>query len=124
MPAFIARFYGRGRAVESSQLDRPVGIIEETLPTLVLTVRELEPQGRAGFGLDRFLEEFHPRLPGRPASLTDVALQASADDVFPGGAAAPAPGKDVVEAQLAGREPLAAVLAAVAVAGEDVPPVE
>ena len=38
--------------------------------------------------------------------------------------APPAPGHDVVEREFAGREALAAILAAVAVAGEDVPAVE
>src|SRR5262249_58813800 len=63
-------------------------------------------------------------LLGRPAALADVAGHAGADDVLPGRRAALAARDYVVQAQLGGRVLLAAVLALVVVAGEDVPPVE
>src|SRR5262245_32253770 len=87
-------------------------------------MRELDAQGRAGTGLGRHADEAHAGFPGRTSPLADVASDAGTDDVLPGRAAAPAPGKDVIERQLAGCEPFAAVLAAVAVTREDVAPVE
>src|SRR4051794_8741937 len=106
------------------KFNRPVGVVEERFPALVLPVGQLEAEGGAGPGLDRRLDQAHARLGRGPPPLPDVALDAGADDVLPVGAAPAAPGHHVVEAQLAGREPPAAVLAAVAVAGEDVPPIE
>src|SRR5205823_2357120 len=60
----------------------------------------------------------------RAAALTHVALHAGADDVLPRALPALAARRDVIQAQLGGRELAAAVLALVVVAGEDVPPVE
>ena len=57
---------------------------------------------------------------GRAASLADVAGHAGADDVLPTRDAAPAAGHHVIEREFARREVLSAVLAQVAVAGEDV----
>src|SRR5262245_37771643 len=99
------------------QLDRPVCGVEERLPASVLPVRELEPKGRAGLGLQGFADQADSRLLRGAAPFTDVAFEAGADDVVPGGPAPLDPGDDVVEAQLAGGEAPAAVLAAVAVAG-------
>src|SRR4051812_5280387 len=112
------------RGYPSLELDGPVGVVEEGFPALVFAMRELEAQGRARLGLDRLAEQLHAGLAGGTAPLADVALEAGADDVLPGRLPATAAGEDVVEAQLAGGEPLAAILAAVAVAGEDVPAVE
>src|SRR5205823_4971926 len=56
--------------------------------------------------------------------LADVARHAGADDVVPGAYAALAARHDVVQAQLRGRIALAAVLALVVVAREDVAAVE
>jgi len=54
----------------------------------------------------------------------DIAGGAGTHDVLPGGFAAHAAGDYVVERKLAGWESLAAILAVVFVAGEDVPAVE
>src|SRR4051812_46984448 len=102
---------GRDPAGRLLELDRPVGVIEEGLPTLILPVRELHAQRRTGAGLDRLADQSHAGLPWGAASLADVALQAGADDVLPGRLTAAAPRQDVIEAQLAGGEPLAAILA-------------
>src|SRR5262249_43732071 len=112
----------RGRG--SLQLDRPVGVFQEGAPGLVLLVGQFQVEHRAALGLLRLVNEVHVRLLRRPAALLDVAGHAGADDVLPGARAPLAAGHHVVEAQLAGRELLAAVLALVVVAGEDVPPVE
>src|SRR5262249_23199520 len=69
-------------------------------------------------------DQAHVGLLGRPAALADVAGDAGTNDVVPGAHAALAARHDVVQAQLVGREALAAVLALVVVAGENVPPVE
>src|SRR5215469_7562652 len=87
-------------------------------------MRELEGEDGAGAGPRGGADQAHAGLAGGAAPFADVALQAGADDVLPGRPAAPAAGEDVIEAQLGGGEPLAAVLAAVAVAGEDVAAVE
>src|SRR5207244_3701450 len=60
----------------------------------------------------------------RAAALADVAAHAGANDVLPGALTALAARNDVIEAQLARREFLAAELALVIVTREDVAPVE
>src|SRR5688572_22554579 len=79
-----------------AKLDRPIGVVEERLPALVLAVGELQPEDGAGPGHDRGADEVHAGLAGGAAPLADVAAQAGADDVLPGGPAAPAAGDDVV----------------------------
>ncbi len=54
----------------------------------------------------------------------DVALQAGTDHVFPSALSAEPPGDNMVQGQLGGGEFFAAVLTAVAVAGEEVSAVE
>src|SRR5947209_779606 len=108
----------------SLQFHVPVRAIQERLPGLVLLLRQLQVQHRAPPRLFRLADQVHVRLLGRAAALADVAADARADDVLPGAAAALAPRDDVVQAQLAGRVLLPAVLALVVVPGEDVAAVE
>src|SRR6266545_1790177 len=108
----------------SLQLNRPVGVLQERLPGLVLVQAELLIEHRAALGLFRLADQAQVRLLGRAAALADVAGDAGADDVLPGALAALAPRRHVVQAQFRGREPLAAILALVVVAREDVAAVE
>src|SRR5262249_39008049 len=111
-------------ALLSLQFHIPVRAIEERLPGLVFRLRELQIQHRAPLRLFGPANERHMRLARRATTLPHVALQTRADDVIPGGYAPLAPRHDVVQAQFGGRKTLAAVLALVVVAREDVAPVE
>src|SRR5687767_24797 len=92
------------------QLDRPVSIVEEALPRLVLAVAQLQVHQRAAFRLLRLANQGHAGLAGSPATLPHVAGDAGADDVFPGRLSALAARHHVVQAQFTRRELLAAVL--------------
>ena len=104
------------------QLHRPIRRIQELLPTPIALVGEADVDDRAALGLDRLGDQVHVGLLGGPAALLHVALDAAAHDVFPTALAALALGLDVVKRQFSGGHPLAAILAAVAVTGVDVPP--
>src|SRR5205807_2172263 len=54
------------------QLDRPVGVVEEGLPGLVLAVGQLEVEHRAALGLLRLADQRHRGLLRRPPALLDV----------------------------------------------------
>lgn len=69
-------------------------------------------------------DQLHAHFLRRAAPFADVASDAGADDVFPTHFAAAAARQDVIEAELAGRKDFAAILAVVAVAGEQVATVE
>src|SRR6266498_3526905 len=106
----------RPSGTELLQLNRPVSIIQELLPGRVPLIRQPNINHRRALRLDRLGDQVHVRLLRRAAPLFDIALQAAADDVFPGASAALALGLDVVERELGRRELAPAVLAAVAVA--------
>src|SRR5262249_7900579 len=107
-----------------AQLDRPVRVIQERLPRLVLAVGQLLIQQRAALRLLRLADQRHRGLARGAAALLDVAVHASANDVLPRRRTALTARDHVVQAQLAGRELLAAILALVVVPCEDVPAVE
>src|SRR5262249_17942201 len=106
------------------QLHRPVRVVEERLPRLVLAVGELEIQKRAALRLLGLANQAQMGLLGRAAALANVAAYASADHVFPGAGAALAARHHVIQAQLARRVLLAAILALIVVASEDIATVE
>src|SRR5262249_23368309 len=108
----------------SLQIHRPIRVIDKCLPALVLRVVELNGQKRAALGLGRWADEFEMGFLRGAAAFAHVAGHAGADDVFPGRVAAAAARDDVVETELAGGEMLAAILAAIAVAGEQIAAVE
>lgn len=87
-------------------------------------IGKFDAENGADFGHDGLGDEFHAGFGGRSAALADVALGAAADNVVPRVTAVAAAGQDVVQAKLGAGKLLAAVLAAVAVAGEDVSTVE
>src|SRR3954447_10205774 len=102
MPRFNAIITQRDLSDWLTQLDGPVGVVEERLPALVFAVRELEAQGRAGAGPGRLPDQLHAGLARGATALADVAADAGADDVLPVGLAALPPRGHVVEAQFAG----------------------
>lgn len=73
---------------------------------------------------DWFGDELHGGFAGQAASFLNVADCAATDNIVPGGLPTAAAGNDVIEAKLAGGETLAAVLAAVVIAGVDVSAIE
>ncbi len=106
------------------QFNIPVRIIDKRLPRLVFFLRELEIQERAPSRFLRLADQCQVGLPWCSAALSDITVHTGTDDIIPGGTTSLAPGNDVVEAQFTGRKLLAAILALVVIAGEDIPPVE
>ena len=106
------------------EFDGPVGVVEELFPGAVSSLVDAQAHDGGVSGFDGGVDEFHARLVGSSSAFFDVALDAGADDVVPGGLASLASGDDVVEAEFGGGQVSAAVLASAAVACEDVAPVE
>src|SRR5438477_5563812 len=82
------------------QFDRPVSVVEEALPRLVLAVGQLQVQHRTALRLFRLADQVHVGLARRPAALPDVPGHPGTDDVLPGRLASLTARDDVVEAQL------------------------
>jgi len=106
------------------QFHVPISMVEELLPGSVAVVGQLHVEYRRSTWLNGLGDEFHIRLSGGSAAFLDVALLAAADEVFPRGSAVLASRHDMVEAQIAGGEFLATVLALPAVPGEYVSPIQ
>ena len=109
---------GAGGSFE--ELGVPVGDIQEVLPRLVAGMAQGELDEGMPPGLQGHPDELHPGLVREQAALSGIAPDTAADDVLPDGLPAPGEGDHVVQVQLGGGEPAAAVLAAVLVAEEDV----
>src|SRR5262249_47910344 len=77
-----------------------------------------------GRGLARPLPREHVRLMRQAAAFEQIAALAGGDHVFPAGAAAARTRGEMIEGELVRREAAAAVLAAEAVAQENVEPGE
>jgi len=75
-------------------------------------------------GFDGLFYQLHTGMVGALAALLYIAGRTGTDNVLPSGLAAHASRDDVVQRQLTGREMLAAVLAPVLIAGENVTAVE
>src|SRR5271155_3155251 len=75
---------------------------------------------RGPFGAPRPPNQHHVRLLGGAPAFAPIAGMAGADDVFPSRHAALRARVDVIEVQLGPREALAAVLAGIVVAREDI----
>ena len=110
---------GTGRGL-FFQRNRPVCVVEEMPPGSVFFRTQGEPQDRAAARLDGLANQVHAGLEGQAAALARVAARAGADDVLPRGPAAARTGQHVVEAQFAGGEVSATVLAAIVVAQKNV----
>ena len=99
-------------------------MVEELLPRAVACLAQMGVKERAVPRLDGLLDERHVDLLWRATPFLGVARRTGADDVVPGRGASHAPGDHVIERQLADGKSLATILAAVAIAGEDIAPVE
>ncbi len=102
----------------------PVCVVEELFPASVSLIAEVDVDERVVPGFDWFFYQLHAGMVWTLAALLYVAGRTGTDDVLPCGLAAHASRDDVVQRQLTGREMLAAVLAPVLVAGENVTAVE
>ena len=112
---------GRHRAARLiRELNVPIGEVDEMFPRVVTRLAELEMEHGAPLGPLRLVEEFHAGFGGGPVALAAVARHAGADDVFPRGFAAPVARDDMVEIEVLAVEFVAAILAGVVVALEDV----
>ena len=112
------------KAGAKSCADVPVDPFQPNLPGRVLGAAQFHHQQRIVVGLDGPVHQFHLGLVRRPAPLVHVALDASADEVFPRGQAPAAARNHVVDAQLLRGEMPAAVLAAMVVPGQNVAPTQ
>lgn len=113
-----------GRRDALLQLHAPVGVVEELLPAFVAGLAEVNADKRIVFRLGGLLDKLYTGLFGGSAAFGDVAFGAGADHIFPVRFSACAFGNNVVERKLSGGETLAAILAGILVAGEDVAAIE
>ena len=97
---------------------------EECSPDFIFWVVQLDRQNRALPGTFRFLHQLHSRLFRSSGSFLAVALEATADDIFPRRFASLAAGNHVVKTEMPEGQLHAAVLTRMVVAGEQVSAVE
>ena len=118
-------FRGVGERSKSiAQLDIPVREVEKVPPAIVQLAVESDVDERPPLRTHGPLNEVHPDLMREPVALSRVTRDARADDVFPSRRAAFVARDDVIKIQVALVENVAAVLAHVLVALEDVVPRE
>ena len=99
-------------------------MVEELFPGAVSLVSEVDSDYGVVFWSYRFFDQLHSGLLGRAPALLDVASGASTDNIRPRRFPAQTSRDDVVQRKLARGITLAAILAFVLIAGEDVPPIE
>lgn len=99
-------------------------MVQELLPASVAFVGQMDVDDRVVFGFYRFPDEFHPCLCGGTPTFFDIAFQTCADDIAPCGSTTDSAGDDMVQRQFSRGKPFAAILAMVAVPGEQVVAVE
>ncbi len=94
------------------------------LPATVAGLAEVNADERIVFRLGWLLDKSQAGLLGGSATFFHVTLRAGTDHILPIRFSACSARDNVVEGKLGGGETLAAILAGVFVAGEDVPPIE
>jgi hypothetical protein len=95
-------------------------MVEELLPALVAVVGQMNVDDGVSLGPYGFCDQRHAGLIRRAAALAGVASRAGTNQIFPGRLAPGASRDDMVQRQFGRGIPLAAILAAVTVAGEDI----
>jgi hypothetical protein len=103
-----------------TQLDIPIGDIEEMLPTIMRIGGDGNVDEWTPLGALRFSDERHASLVRKAVSLARVARDAGTDDVLPCRLAAAVAGTHVIKIQVGTVEDLAAILAGVFVPLEDI----
>ena len=99
-------------------------MVEELLPASVAGLAEVNVHKRIVLGLGGETDKGEAGLLRSSATFLHVTFGAGADHISPIRFSACTARDNVVEGQFAGGETFAAILAAVSVAGEDVPPIE
>src|SRR6185312_7090644 len=103
-----------------AQLHVPIRQIHEVLPAVVLMQAEIDLHEWPPFRAFRFAHQVHARFLRRAIRLERIALDARADNVLPRRRAAAIARNDVIEVQVLPVENMAAVLARVFVALENI----
>jgi hypothetical protein len=107
-----------------AELNIPVGQINEMLPTIVLIEREVNLHERPPLGPLGLTNQMHPGFLGRAIGLQRVALNARANNVLPGCGTTPIPRDYVIQVEVLPITGLAAILAGILVALENIVPGE
>jgi hypothetical protein len=110
--------------IHLTKLNVPVRVVQETLPRLVLLLRQLQVEQRTSLGLFRLADQRHVSLLRSATTLADVAIDASTNDILPSRLPTLATRQYVVQRQFRSGELLAAVLALIAIPSEDVSTIE
>jgi len=107
-----------------SQFHVPVSQVNEVLPAFVLVHAEVDLYERTPLGPLWFADQVHGSFLRRVIGFARIARNAGADNVFPSGRPAAVARDDVVQVQILPVKSLAAILALVVVAFENVVPGE
>ena len=107
-----------------AQLDVPVGKIDKVSPAFVLRRRKCDVHKRAPLRALRFANQTHLRFPRQTVALARIARDTGANHVLPDGESASVARHDMIEIQVVPLKNLAAVLAGVLVALENIVPRE
>lgn len=99
-------------------------MFEKLFPGSIAVIGELYVDHGRSAWLDGFGDQRHLGLGRGSAAFLDVTLLTAADQVLPTGASILAARHDVIEAEFAGGEFFAAILASAAVPGEDIATVQ
>src|SRR6266705_6227136 len=103
-----------------TQLDIPVSHVNEVFPAIVLVQAETDLHEGTPLRPLRFSDEVQPRFLRRAIGLECIAIDARANDVFPGRRPAAVARKNVVEVQIFPVKGLATILAGILVTLKDV----
>src|SRR5437016_2109851 len=107
-----------------AQFDDPIGEINDVFPAIVLVKAELDLDKGTPLRRLRFENEVQTGILRGEIGLECIAADTRTDNVFPGSRPAPVARDDVVQIQVFAVENLAAILAGVLVALEDIVPGE
>ncbi len=99
-------------------------MVQELFPAPVARVPQMDMDERITVRFSGLSDEFHFGLYRGSSPFFGIAANTGTYDVLPHGFSPHAPGKHVIEAQLAVGQPTAAILTAMAVACEKIPPVQ
>ena len=105
-----------------AQLDIPVSEIDKMPPAFVLRRRKCDLHKRAPLRAFRFANQTHLCFPWQTVAFSRIARDTGANHVLPGGESAAVARHDVIEIQVVPLKNLAAVLAGVLVALENIVP--
>jgi hypothetical protein len=114
----------RGGLRSLLEVGQPIGLVDKVFPARVLGVMQFHCHERAALRHGWLTDKLHPGFARCAAALADIAGDASTNDVFPTRGATPAFRQHVVKRKFAGGKTLAAILAAIGIAGEYVPPIK